>query len=321
MRVFVAGATGAVGQQLVPQLIAAGHQVSATTRSPAKTAGLRAAGADPYVLDGLDGAAVGEAVARARPDVIVHEMTAIPAALNFRTFDRAFALTSRLRTAGTDHLLAAARAAGVQRFIAQSFTGFTNLRSGGPVKTEDDPFDPRPPAGMGDAYAALRYLENAVTSAPLTGIALRYGGLYGPGASEEIVAMVRRRRVPVIGSGAGIWSFLHVTDAAAATVAALTAGQAGVYNVTDDEPAAVTEWLPVLARCTGARPPRHVPAWLGRILAGEAALTVMTQARGSSNARARRELGWTPAWPSWRQGFAGGLDRAWPGGHAAAVTR
>lgn len=321
MRVLVAGATGAVGKQLVPQLIAAGHQVSGTTTNQGKVEGLRAAGADPYVLDGLDGAAVGEVVARAKPDVIVHEMTAIPADLNFRKFREAFVTTNKLRTAGVDHLLAAAQAAGVQRFIAQSFAGFPNMRAGGPVKTEEDPLDPNPPAGMAEGFAALGYLERAVTSAPLAGIALRYGALYGPGASEAMVRMVRRRQVPVIGSGAGVWSFLHVADAAAATVAAVSHGAAGIYNVTDDEPATVAEWLPVLARCTGARPPLHLPGWLGLLAAGDAALTVMTQARGSSNAKARRDLGWTPMWPTWREGFAHGLDHAYPAGHAVQVTR
>jgi nucleoside-diphosphate-sugar epimerase len=321
MRVLVAGATGVVGRQLVPQLIAAGHQVSATTRSPEKTGSLRAAGADPFVVDGLDGAAVGEVVARAKPDVIVHEMTAIPADLNFRKFREAFVTTNELRTAGVDHLLAAAQAGGVQRFIAQSFAGFPNIRTGGPVKTEEDPLDPNPPEGMREGFAAIGYLERAVTSAPLVGIALRYGGLYGPGASEVMVRMVRRRQVPIIGSGAGVWSFLHVADAAAATVAAVSHGAAGIYNVTDDEPAPVTEWLPVLARCAGARPPLHLPAWLGRLVAGDAALTVMTQARGSSNAKAKRELGWTPMWPTWREGFAKGLDQAYPAGHPAQATR
>lgn len=312
MRVLVAGATGVVGRQLVPQLIAAGHQVSATTRSQGKVESLRAAGCDPYVVDGLDGAAVGEMVARAKPDVIIHEMTAIPAELNFRKFREAFVTTNKLRTAGVEHLLAAAQAAGVQRFVAQSFAGFPNLRAGGPVKTEEDPPDPNPPAGMREGFAAISYLERAVTSAPLAGIALRYGALYGPGASDVMVRMVRRRQVPIIGGGTGVWSFLHVADAAAATVAAVSQGAPGIYNVTDDEPATVAEWLPVLASCAGAKPPFRLPGWLGRMAAGDAALTVMTQARGSSNAKAKRELGWTPIWPTWRDGFAHGLDRAYP---------
>ena len=321
MRVLVAGGTGVVGRQLVPQLIAAGHQVSATTRSPQKTRSLRAAGADPYVLDGLDGTAVGEVVARAEPDVIVHEMTAIPAQLNLRRFEQNFAATNTLRTTGIDHLLAAARAAGVARVIAQSYAGWPNVRTGGPVKTEEDPLDPDPPAAMRTALDAIRYLERAVTSAPLAGLALRYGSLYGPGSSDLFVPMLRRRLVPIIGNGAGVWSWLHVADAAAATVAAVSRGEPGVYNIVDDEPATVAEWLPVVARCAGARPPLRVPGWLGRLAAGEAGMSMMTQARGCSNAKAKRELGWTPIWPTWRDGFARGLDRAYPDGHMAQVKR
>ncbi len=312
MRVLVAGGSGAVGRQLVPQLIAAGHEVSATTRSQPKIESLRAAGAEPYLLDGLDAATVGTVVARARPDVIVHEMTAIPPAMNFRKFDQTFAATSRLRTTALDHLLAAARAQEVPRLIAQSYAGWPNVRSGGAVKTEEAPLDPDPPAAMRSTLDAIRYLEHAVTVAPLAGVVLRYGSLYGPGASEMFVRMLRRRQVPVIGSGSGVWSFLHVTDAAAATVAAVGQGAPGVYNVVDDEPATVAEWLPVLARGAGARPPWHVPGWVGRLAAGEAGLSIMTDIRGSSNAKAKRELGWTPIWPTWRDGFRHGLDRAYP---------
>jgi len=312
MRVLVVGATGAVGRQLVPQLIAAGDQVCATTRSPGKVAGLRAAGADPLVLDGLDAVAVGEVVARAEPEVIVHEMTAIPANPDLRKFEHTFAATNTLRTTGLDHLLAAATAQGVRRFVAQSYAGWPNIRSGGPVKTEEDPLDPDPPASQRDTLEAIRYLEHSVTSAPLAGLALRYGSLYGPGSSEVFVAMLKRRRVPLVGDGAGVWSFLHVTDAAAATVAAVHGGPPGVYNIVDDEPAAVAEWLPVLARCAGAPRPLHVPAWLGRLAGGEAGLSMMTQIRGCSNAKAKRDLGWRPIWPSWRQGFAAGLTQAYP---------
>jgi 2-alkyl-3-oxoalkanoate reductase len=317
MRVLVAGATGVVGRQLVPQLIAAGHEVSATTQSQSKIESLRAAGAEPYLLDGLDGAAVGTVVAQARPDVIVHEMTAIPPMMNFRKFEQTFAATNRLRTTALDHLLAAGRAQGVSRLIAQSYAGWPNIRTGGPVKTEADPLDPAPPAAMRSTLDAIRYLEQAVTSAPLAGLALRYGSLYGPGASEAFVRLLRRRQVPVIGDGAGVWSFLHVTDAAAATVAAVSRGAPGVYNVVDDEPATVAEFLPVMASGAGARPPWHVPGWLGRLAAGEAGLSMMTQVRGSSNAKAKRELGWTPIWATWRDGFSRGLDRAYP---ANAVT-
>ena len=312
MRVLVAGGTGVVGRQLIPQLIAAGHEVSATTRSQPKIDSLRAAGAEPYLLDGMDGAAVGMVVAQARPDVIVHEMTAIPPVMNFRSFERTFAATNRLRTTALDHLLGAARAQGVSRLIAQSYAGWPNVRTGGPVKTETDPLDPAPPAAMRSTLDAIRYLEQTVTSAPLAGLALRYGSLYGPGASEVFVRLLRRRQVPVIGDGSGVWSFLHVTDAAAATVAAVCQGAPGVYNVVDDEPATVAEWLPVMARGAGARPPWHVPGWLGRLAAGEAGLSMMTQVRGSSNAKAKRELGWTPIWATWRDGFVRGLDRAYP---------
>lgn len=316
MRVLVVGATGAIGRQLVPQLIEAGHQVTATTRSPAKADGLRAAGAQPMVLDGLDGVAVGQAVAQAEPDVIVHEMTALPQQLNLRKFDQVFAATNKLRTTGLDHLLAAASAQGVRRLIAQSYTGWPNSRTGGPVKTEQDPLDEHPPAQMRASLDAIQYLERAVTSAPLEGLALRYGNLYGPVSSELFVRMLKRRQVPLIGNGAGVWSFLHVADAAAATVAAVQTGSAGIYNVVDDEPAPVAEWLPVVARAAGAKPPLRLPAWLGRLAAGEAGLSMMTQVRGSSNAKAKRELGWQPIWPTWREGFVHGMAQAYPDGRA-----
>jgi len=321
MRVLVAGASGAVGRQLVPQLVAAGHQVTATTRSPAKLDGLRALGADAVVLDGLDAPAVGAAIAKAEPEVVVHEMTAIPADIDFRKFGKTFAATNELRTAGLDHLLAAASAQGVRRLVAQSYGGWPNIRTGGPVKTEDDPLDPEPPADMKATLDAIRYLERTVTTAALEGIALRYGNLYGPGSSEAFVRLLRRRRVPLIGSGGGVWSFLHVTDAAAATVAALTAGAPGVYNIADDEPAAVAEWLPAVARAVGAKPPLHLPAWAGLPVAGEAAVSMMTQVRGCSNAKAKRELSWRLVWPSWRQGFADGLDSTYPAGYPASSAQ
>ncbi len=307
MRVLVAGATGVVGRQLVPQLIAAGHQVTATTRSEGKAAGLRAAGAEAAVVDGLDAAAVGEAVTRAEPEVVIHQMTALSGDLDLRHFERTFAVTNTLRTAGLDNLLAAAHSAGARRIIAQSYTGFPNIRTGGAVKTEDDPLDPNPPKAQRSTLEAIKYLEHTVVASPLEGIALRYGSLYGPGASDVMVDLLRRRQVPVIGDGGGIWSFLHVQDAASAAVAALDHGAPGVYNVADDEPAPVREWLPALAAAVGSKPPLRLPAWLGRLVAGEAAVSMMTQIRGSSNAKARRELGWEPDWPSWRDGFARGL--------------
>jgi nucleoside-diphosphate-sugar epimerase len=319
MRVLVAGATGAIGRQLLPQLLAAGHQVSATTQTPAKADGLRRAGAEPYVLDALDGAAVGEVVARAEPEVIVHEMTSIPAKMNFRKFAQTFAATNALRTTGLDHLLAAAAAQGVRRFIAQSYAGWSSARSGGLVKTEADPLDPQPPAGIEPMLSAVKYLEQAVTRAPLEGLVLRYGSLYGPGSSDAFLQLLRARQVPLVGSGAGVWSWLHVTDAAGATTAAVAGGPPGIYNVVDDEPAAVADWLPVLASGAGAKQPRHVPGWLGRLAAGEAGFLMMTQVRGYSNAKARRELGWQPIWPTWRGAFVhGGLTQAYPDSHGAS---
>jgi len=307
MRVFVAGATGAVGRRLVPQLVERGHHVIATTRTPAKRDLLRALGAEPVVMDGLDAGQVGEAVVRAEPDVIVHQMTALTGVGDLRRFDREFARTNELRTAGTDHLLAAAEAAGVGRFVAQSYTNWPNIREGGPVKTEDDPLDPHPPAAQAETLAAIQHVERVVTEAPLTGIALRYGNLYGPGATDPLVELLQKRRFPVVGSGTGVWSWIHIDDAAAATVAAAERGPRGVYNVVDDDPAPIAEWLPYLADCLGAPRPRHLPLWLGRLVAGEVGVSMMTRVRGSSNARAKRELGWQPQWPSWRQGFQDGL--------------
>ena len=311
MRVFVAGATGVVGRQLVPQLVEAGHQVTATTRSPGKSADLRRLGAEPVVVDGLDAVAVGEAVARAEPEVVMHQMTALANGFDLRHFDQTFAATNALRAAGTDNLLAAAQAAGARRVIAQSFAGWPS-RAAGPVTTEDDPFDPDLPAAMRPALEAIKHLEHAVVASPLEGIVLRYGGLYGPGSSELMTDLVRKRQVPVIGGGTGIWSFLHVQDAARAAVAAIGDVPPGVYNVTDDEPAPVSQWLPALAAAVGARPPLRLPSWIGRLAAGEAAFAMMTSIRGASNAKAKRDLGWEPTWPTWRDGFARGLHAVAP---------
>jgi 2-alkyl-3-oxoalkanoate reductase len=312
MRIFVAGATGVLGRRLVPLLAADGHAVTAMTRSAGKAAGLRAAGARPVLADALDRDAVLRAVCAARPEVVVHEATALAGVTGLRRFDRGFAATNRLRTEGTDHLLAAARAAGARRFVAQSFAGWPFARTGGPVKTEDDPLDPDPPAELRRTLDAIRHLEAAVAGAgDLEGVVLRYGGFYGPGTSVGaggyLVDDLRRRRVPIVGAGTGVWSFVHIDDAAAATVAAVERGGPGVYQVADDDPAPVSVWLPALAAAVGARPPRRLPAWLGRLLGGDHAVVLMNEARGASNARARRELGWRPAWPSWRQGFRGGL--------------
>jgi nucleoside-diphosphate-sugar epimerase len=303
MRVFVAGAGGAIGRQLIPQLIAQGHQVTASTRSPAKVDEMRALGSDPVVVDGLDAAAVDEAVARAHPDAIVHQMTALAGKPNLRNFDKWFATTNRLRTTGTEHLLAAAQAAGVERFVAQSYTGWSNIRAGGPIKSEDDPIDPDPAKNQTKSIVGLQFLDRMVPAAPLEGIVLRYGNFYGPGASESLVELIRKRRMPIVGDGAGIWSWIHLDDAAAATIAALVHGRRGIYNVVDDDPAPVSEWLPYLAKVVGAKPPLRLPAWLGRLAAGEVTVQWMTQARGSSNAKAKRELGWHPEWSTWRDGF------------------
>jgi nucleoside-diphosphate-sugar epimerase len=308
MRVFVAGATGVIGKQLVPRLIAAGHEVQGLTRSESKQAMLDELGAVPVVADALDPDQVAEAVALAKPDVIVHQLTAIPEPLDIRNLDRAFELTNRLRTEGTDHLLSAGQAVGVLRFVAQSNGAFTNGRTGGALKTEEDPLDPSPPRKMRALVAALRHLEQAVVGAEWTeGIVLRYGALYGPGTSlaprEEQFELVRERKYPLVGTGGGVWSFVHVADAAEATVAAIERGSRGVYNVVDDEPAPVAEWLPALAQTLGAKKPRRVPRLMGRLFAGEAGVMMMTELGGASNAKAKRELGWRPAHPSWRQGF------------------
>ncbi len=308
MKVFVAGASGALGKQLVPRLVAAGHEVVGTTTSPGKSEALREAGADPVVLDVLDADAVMAAVARAKPEAIVHQATALASLGSLRNPDEEFELTNRLRTEGTDHLLAAAGAAGVRRFVAQSYTGWPYARVGGPVKTEDDPLDPSPVQTMRRTHEAIRHLESAVAGADgLEGLVLRYGGFYGPGTSIDEggahTDLIRRRRFPNVGSGAGVWSFVHIDDAAAATVAAVERGSVGIYNIVDDDPAPVSEWLPALAAAIGAKPPRHVPTWLGRLAAGEAGVVMMTEIRGASNAKAKRELGWQPAHPTWREGF------------------
>jgi nucleoside-diphosphate-sugar epimerase len=303
MRVFVTGATGALGQHLVPGLVAAGHEVTATTRTPGKAGQLRAAGATPAVVDGLDRAAVLAAVRAAAPEVIVHQMTALADMRSLRNTDRVFAVTNELRTRGTDNLLAAAAEAGTRRVIAQSYTGWTNERSGGPVKTEDDPFDSRLVPSAVRTLAAIKHVETTVPLQVPEGIVLRYGSFYGPGASQVLLDVLRKRMLPVIGGGTGIWSFIEITDAAAATIAAVAGGAPGIYNVVDSDPAPVTDWLPYLARVAGAKPPLHVPAWLGRLLAGEFVVTQMTTARGSSNEKARKSLGWEPRYASWREGF------------------
>jgi len=306
MRVFVTGATGAVGRHLVPMLVAAGHEVTATTKTPGKAAQLREAGAAAVIVDGLDRAAVITAVRTAAPDVIVHEMTALTDMRNLRNLDRVFAATNELRVRGTDNLLAAAAEAGTRRVVAQGYTGWPNERTGGPVKTEADPLDSRVVPSAAKTLAAIRHVEEAVPRAVPEGIVLRYGSFYGPGASQIMLDVLRKRQMPVVGGGAGIWSFIEITDAAAATAAAVERGASGLYNIVDDDPAPVAEWLPYLAEVAGAKPPLHVPSWLGGLLAGEFVVEQMTSVRGSSNAKARKELGWEPRYASWREGF-----RAW----------
>jgi nucleoside-diphosphate-sugar epimerase len=312
MRIFIAGASGAIGRRLVPLLRANGHEVVGTTRSVGKVEGLRALGSEPVVLDVLDGRAVGRAVSEARPDVVVHQATALSALSGLRNLDEAFADTNRLRTEGTDNLLAAATAAGASRFVAQSFAGWPYAKEGSLVKDENAPLDPSPPASSTESMAAIRHLEAAVVGAvAFEGIVLRYGGFYGPGTSlfesGEHAAAIRKRAFPIVGSGAGMWSFVHIDDAAGATLAAIEHGRRGLYNIVDDEPAPTSEWLPYLARALGAKPPRHVPEWLGRLAAGEQVVSMMTEARGASNAKAKRDLGWTLAYPTWREGFLTGL--------------
>lgn len=312
MRILLAGATGALGRSLVPMLVEDGHEVVGTTRTPDHTESLARAGAEPVLMDGLDAGAVMSAVTRAEPDVVIHQLTALKTMSNLRRFDEEFAVTNRLRTEGTDHLLAAAREAGAKRFVAQSFTGWTNPRSGGWVKSESDGLDPQPTAASRRTLAAIRYVEEVVPAVlGMTGIVLRYGGFYGGGTGlgrgGDMLEMVRRRRLPVVGNGAGVWSLVHVEDAARATVQAIEHGSAGVYNIVDDDPAPVAEWLPALAAATGAKAPRRLPAWLARPMVGGHGVSVMTQARGSSNAKARRELDWQPRYASWRDGFRAGL--------------
>jgi nucleoside-diphosphate-sugar epimerase len=309
MRVFVAGGTGVVGRRLVPQMVGRGHEVIATTTSESKLGLLRELGAQGVVMDGFDGGSVGEAVATAAPDAIVHEMTAIAPGHagkpDMKHFDRWFAQTIRLRTEGTDHLLAAAGAAGVPHVVAQSFGAFNGIRDGGWVKTEEDPLDPMAGTSAETGMAAIAHLESAVVEAG--GAALRYGSLYGPGATDDQVELVRKRYFPLVGRGGGYCSWVHLDDAASATVLAVEQKATGVFDIVDDEPAPASQWLPYLATCAGARPPRRLPVWLARLLAGEVAVTMMTEGRGFSNAKAKRELGWTLRYPSWRQGFEEGL--------------
>ena len=307
MRVFVTGATGALGRYLVPGLVAAGHEVTAATRTPGKVAQLRGTGAEPVILDGLDREAVIAAVRAAAPEVVVHQMTALAGMRGIRNPDRAFAATDELRTRGTDNLLAAAARAGTRRIIAQGYAGpGPDKPSGRALKTEADPLGWQPIRSAAQMSAAITYVDKTVPLEAPEGIVLRYGSFYGPGASDVLLEMLRKRLLPVVGGGTGVWSFIEITDAAAATIAAVGHGAPGIYNVVDDDPAPVAEWLPYLAEVAGVKPPRRVPAWLGRLLAGQFVVAQMTTSRGSSNQKARKELGWVPRYPSWREGF-----RAW----------
>jgi 2-alkyl-3-oxoalkanoate reductase len=319
MKVFVAGATGAIGRSLVPQLVARGHDVVGMTRSASKQDVVRSLGARPVVADALDADAVAQAVASAEPEVIVHELTALSGPMSLREARhperfRGALMTNRLRTEATDHLLAAGRAVGARRFVAQSFGAFRFARTGGPVQNEADPLDPDPRGPAQPGIEAILYLERAVTTIEWgEGLVLRYGGFYGPGTSislapdAQMAAPIRKRRFPIIGDGGGVFSYIHIDDAAAATAVAVERGQRGIYNIVDDDPAPVREWLPVLASALDAKPPRRIPRWLGRLLAGEVATLMATEVRGASNEKAKRELGWKPRYASWRQGFAQGL--------------
>jgi 2-alkyl-3-oxoalkanoate reductase len=314
MRIMVAGATGAVGVRLVPRLLTAEHVVGGLTRSRSKTDDLTRLGAAAFAADAFDSAAVRSAMLAFKPEIVIHEMTALRNASDLSRFDRAFALTYRLRTEGLDNLVAAALECGSRRLIAQSFCGWPYARTGGPVKTEEDPLDPSPPPQMRQTLEAIRHLESAVAAATMfEGVVLRYGAFYGPRSGlfdGPMVEQIRRRRMPLVGDANGWWSFVHLEDAVDATLCAVERGKPGLYNIVDDDPAPVSVWLPTLAAMLGARRPLRVPRWLGRIAAGDHVVAMMTENRAGSNLKARRDLGWTPAHPSWRQGFAEVLSAA-----------
>jgi nucleoside-diphosphate-sugar epimerase len=312
MKVLVAGATGGLGRSLVPQLVAAGHEVTGMIRSESGAAGVRALGADVVLADGLDAAAVRSAVESVRPEVVVHQMTALKGGINFKKFDDSFAATNRLRTVGTDNLLAASQAAGVRRFVVQSYAGWNLQHGGSATKTEADPLDPNPVPAQRQTMAGIKHLESAVLQADgIEGVALRYANFYGPtadlGKGGSIVELIRKRRMPIIGDGAGVWSFIHYDDAAEVTVKAVESDATGVFQVADDDPAQAAVWLPEFAKILGAKPPRHVPTWLGRLAVGEVGVAAFTTIRGADNTLAKKTFGWQPGYASWREGFRTGL--------------
>ncbi len=312
MKVLVAGATGGLGQSLVPKLVAAGHDVTAMIRSESSAAGVRAFGANVVLADGLDAVAVKAAVDSVRPEVVVHQMTALKGGINFKKFDQSFAVTNRLRTEGLDHLLSASQAAGVRRFVVQSYAGWNLKHGDSPTNTEDAPYDPNPVPAMRQTLAAIKYLESTVTGAEgIEGVVLRYASFYGPtadiGKGGSVVELIKKRRLPLIGSGTGVWSFIHYDDAADATVKAIDSDATGIYQIADDDPAEARVWLPEFARILGAKPPRHIPAWLGRLAVGDVGVAAFTEIRGADNSLAKQTFNWQPGYPSWRQGFRQGL--------------
>jgi nucleoside-diphosphate-sugar epimerase len=313
MKVLVTGGTGAIGKFLLPLLLENKHEVVALTHSVIKAPKLEDSGVAAIIVDPLDKQKVTAAIRREEPEVIIHELSALTGVGNFRKLDEEFALTNRFRTEVTDTLLAAARTIGTRRFIAQSYCGWPYAKKGGPVKTEEDPLDPKPPESFTKSLAAIRYLEEKIRSTTfLEAFALRYGWFYGPGTAigkgGDVYKMVRKRRLPIVGGGGGIWSFIHILDAARATVAAITRGAPGIYNIVDDEPAKVATWLPALAKAIEGKPPYKIPHWMGEVMIGKAGVSIMTQVRGCSNAKAKRELKWAPVYPSWRIGFVDGLE-------------
>ena len=317
MRVFLAGATGAIGRRLVPQLVEAGHRVTAITRREEKLAELYDLGAEPVLGDVFDAGRLGSVVAHTEPDAVINELTDLPQSLNPRKLKDYYAANNRVRREGTKNLLGAARGAGVRRFLVQG-AAYWYAPTGGSVKTEESPLYLDAPAPIGPAVETIKEIEDTVLSADsMQGIILRYGMFYGPGTwyakDGDVGRQVRKRRYPMIGKGEGTYSFIHVDDAASATVAALEQASPGIYNVVDDEPATAAEWMPIYAEALGAKRPPWVPAFVARVLAGDALVTWMLGLRGASNEKIKRETGWRPRYESWREGFSEDLAAAVPG--------